>query len=242
MHTESAEAPDELAAPSAIIWWTAPDQLPIAKGSQKMATDDASAATAPAGAATLLQQRISGKDRKNQLRYDVRFHVPPSKEADKTMIAAAKKFFAKAKEMDDSLVIYPWFKASKSSKVQETRLIPDKMGAFKTYFHQANPRVDGGFVYMRIWLGHDKEPDMLQEDLKWWMKDQQYGLYPRSVQAETISVLGWLLYSTRQVNCASLQQALEKRFKNKYEVGCRCLMISEKRWIPRTNKFVRFIY
>jgi hypothetical protein len=39
---------------------------------------DASAATAPAGAATLQQQKIAGKDRQHQLRYDVEFHVPPS--------------------------------------------------------------------------------------------------------------------------------------------------------------------
>jgi hypothetical protein len=51
------------------------------------------------------------------------------------MIAAAKTFFAKAKEMDESILIYPWFKSSKSSKIQETRLIPETMGAFKIFFH-----------------------------------------------------------------------------------------------------------
>jgi hypothetical protein len=96
--------------------------------------DDDSAATAPAGADTLYQQNIDGKDREHQLRYDVRFLVPASTEVDKTM-ATAKNVFTKAKEMDTSLVIYPWFCASKSSKVTEIRLIPEKMGAFKTYFH-----------------------------------------------------------------------------------------------------------
>jgi hypothetical protein len=188
--------------------------------------DDASDATAPAGAATLHQQKIAGKGRQHQIRYDVKFHVPPSKAADKPMIAATKKVFAKAKEMDDSIVVYPWFKSSQSAKVQETRLIPETMGAFKTYFHQANPRPDGGFVYMRVWLGHDKSSTMFQEDLSWWTKQQQYGLYPRSVQAENISVVGWLLYSTRDINCAALQASLEKRFKDKFEVGCRYRMIS----------------
>jgi hypothetical protein len=191
-----------------------------------VAADDASADTAQAGEANLHQQKLTGKDRTNQVRYDIKFHVSPSKEADKTMIAAAKKFFAKAKEMDDSIVIYPWFKSSKSSKIQETRLIPETMGAFKTFFHQAQPRVAGGFVYMRVWLGHNKDTETLKDDLQWWMNNQQFGLYPRSVQAENISVIGWLLYSTRDVNCASLQTALERRFKRRYEVGCRYRMIS----------------
>jgi hypothetical protein len=96
---------------------------------------------------------------------------------------------------------------------------------------------------MRIWLGHDKDPEMLQSDLKWWMRDQQYDLYRRSVQAENISIIGWLLYSTRSVNCASLQLALEKRFDNKYEVGCRYRMISlgKKGGIPRDQQ-VRAIH
>jgi hypothetical protein len=147
------------------------------------------------------------------------------KEADKTMTGCQKNL-SKAKEMDDTIVIYPWYKASKNSKVQETRLIPEKMGSFKAYFHQANPRVDGGFVYMRVWIGHDKDPAMLKEDLNWWMRQQQFGMYPRSVQAENIAVIGWLLYSTRAMNCASLQTALEKRFEGKFEVGCRYRMIS----------------
>jgi hypothetical protein len=142
------------------------------------------------------------------------------------MIAAAKKFFTKAKEMDDSLDIYPWYKSSKWSKVQEPRSIPETMGAFKAYFHQANPRAAGGFVYMRIWMGHDKDPVMLQDDLSLWLKAQQFGLYQCSVQAENIYVIGWLLYSTRDINCAALQWSLEKRFKGKFEVGCRYRMIS----------------
>jgi hypothetical protein len=92
------------------------------------------------------------------------------------MIAAAKKLYAKAKEMDDTIVIYPWFKNSTSSKIQEMRLIPETMGAFKTYFHQAQPRVGGGFVYMRVWLGHDKDKETLKDDLQWWMQNQQYSL------------------------------------------------------------------
>jgi hypothetical protein len=83
------------------------------QGHINQAPDDTSAAAAPAGAATLQQQKLIGNDRQHQLRYDVHIFVQPSQEADKIMIAAAKKFFTKAKEMDNSLVIYPWCKSSK---------------------------------------------------------------------------------------------------------------------------------
>jgi hypothetical protein len=58
------------------------------------------------------------------------------------------------------------------------------------------------------------------------MNNQQFRLYPCTVQAENIFVIGWLFYSTRDVNCVSLQSALERRFKRRFEVGCRYRMIS----------------
>jgi len=203
--------------------------------------DDASVqsdATAQAGKGLLQQQKLAGTYRKHQLRYDLRLFVPPSQEADKTMFATAKKFFLKAKEMDDSITLFPWALNSKCAKIKDARSIPDQMGSFKTFFHQANPKVAGGHVYMRVWLGHDKDPALLHKDLLWWMQKEQHGLYRRSVQAENISGVGWLLYSTRDIDCAALQSAIEKRLGNKYEVGCRFKMISLGRRgaVPKENQ------
>ena len=122
-------------------------------------SDDASVTsedTAPAGKGLLQQQKLSGTYCKHHLRYDLRLFVPPLQEADKTMIAMAKKFFIKAKEMDDSITLFPWALNAKSVKIKDAWSIPEQMGSFKTFFHQAQPKVAGGHVYMRVWLGHDK--------------------------------------------------------------------------------------
>ena len=197
-----------------------------------------SADTAVAGKDWLQEQKAKGKYRKHTLRYDLRLMVPASQDADKTMIAAAKKFIGKAKEMDASLTLLPWSATSKHPNVKDARSIPEQMGAFKTYFHQAQPKVAGGHVYMRIWLAHDKDPEMLHEDLRWWLQNQQFGLYPRSVQAENIAGVGWLLYSTKEINCAALQASIETRLGNKYEIGCRFKMISLGRRgaVPKENQ------
>jgi hypothetical protein len=108
--------------------------------------DDSSAVTQDAGTNRPVQQRVSGKHRTHQLRYDIRLHVAPSEEADKAMIAAAKMFFSKAKDMDKSLVICPWFKKSTNPNIKNA----DQMGAFKQHFHQAQPKVAGGFLYMPL--------------------------------------------------------------------------------------------
>jgi hypothetical protein len=57
--------------------------------------------------------------------------------------------------MDDTPGHIPWFDHLSFQDLRGA-LIPDKMGAFKTYFHQANLHCQS-FVYMRIWLGHKPE-------------------------------------------------------------------------------------
>jgi hypothetical protein len=73
---------------------------------------------------------------------------------------------------------------------------------------------------------------------------QNFGMYPRSVQAENISGIGWLLYSTKEVDCAALQSAIEKKLGNKFEAGCRYKMISLGRRgpVPKENQVKEAIH
>ena len=63
-------------------------------------------------------------------------------------------------------------------------------------------------------------------------------MYRRLVQAENISGVGWLLYSTGDINCAALQSAIEKRLRYKYEAGCRFKMNSLgcRGAVPKANQ------
>ena len=52
-------------------------------------------------------------------------------------------------------------------KIKDARSIPEQMGSFKIFFHQVQPKVAGGHVYMRVWLGHNKDPELLHEAFLW---------------------------------------------------------------------------
>ena len=91
-------------------------------------SDDVSvalASTAPAGKELLQEQKLSGIYRKRQLWYNLRIFVLPLQEADKTMIAMAKKSFSKAKKMDNSITFSPWALNSKSFKIKDACSIPE---------------------------------------------------------------------------------------------------------------------
>jgi hypothetical protein len=134
--------------------------------------------------------------------------------------------------------VCPWFKNSILPNLKSVASIPETMGAFKQCFHQAQPKVAGGFLHMRLWLGHDKDPELLDDDLRWWLKVKNFGMCRRLVQAENISGIGWLLCSAKEVDCAALQSAIKKKLGNKFEVGCRCKMISLGRRgpVPKENQ------
>jgi hypothetical protein len=54
-------------------------------------------------------------------------------------------------------------------------------------------------------IGHDKDPAMLKEDLNWW-RQQQFGMYPRSLNAENIAVIDGLQFTRHE---SPLQTARE---------------------------------
>ena len=102
----------------------------------------------------------------------------------------------------------------------------------KTFFNAS------GHVCARVWLRHDKEPELLHQDLVWWMKNEQRGLCCRSLQAGNISGVGWLLCFAKEINCAALQAANKKQTGNKCEDGWRFKMISlgHRGAFPRENQ------
>jgi hypothetical protein len=162
--SETVEVVDKFAGTTGNVHQPS-DPMDHAEPTDKLEVDDDSSAVTPdAGTDHLVQQCVSGNHRAHQLRYNIRLHVAPSEEADKSMIAAAKTFFSKAKEMDKSLVICLWFKKSMNPNIKNVGSIPDQMGAFKQHFHQAQPKVAGGFLCMRLWLGLDEDPKLLEED------------------------------------------------------------------------------
>ena len=46
------------------------------------------------------------------------------------------------------------------------------------------------------------------EEKDWWMKEQNCGIWPRTIQAEETTVVGWLLYSTRDMDLRALTSAI----------------------------------
>jgi hypothetical protein len=63
------------------------------------------------------------------------------------------------------------------------------------------------------------------EGLGWWFQQERHGLYERALQATETVTIGWLLYSTREMDLVSLKAAIEA-VDPQLEVGLRWRLIS----------------
>ena len=64
----------------------------------------------------------------------------------------------------------------------------------------------------------------LRKDMLPWLKDEDHGLFTRTLHAENLVDVGWFVYSTWEMEAESLAAAISNRIK--IEVGLRWKMIS----------------
>jgi hypothetical protein len=88
--------------------------------------------------------------------------------------------------------------------------IPLRLSELQKYFDRSRALQKGGPIYVSAYLGHELPFAVLNKDIKDWMDDQGYGWYLKALQVERSAVVGWLLYSTRDMD---LQVLADKIFE-----------------------------
>ena len=144
------------------------------------------------------------------IRFDVKLPVPPSAAADTALIEVIKKLFTRLKTIDPTIVIYPWYQEHITSAptLLEPNSTPTSISTLKKYFPRIFPRTAGGDYYTTVRLGLSDPLEHLMDNISWWLQEHKIGLWQRPLQCEETTVLGWLLYSTREMDVKSLAEAI----------------------------------
>ena len=143
-------------------------------------------------------------------RMSVNLFVSPSDDQpDKLLFGAGKKWFAKMLDADSTCKIIPWFEDDKDEgAIQCYKDIPTTISKFKKYFCRSRPKVEGGSVYMEVFMLHTRPIIDIKEDIEWWMKKEKITLYVKTIQAELTTRLGWLLFSFPEMNVKAFSTEL----------------------------------
>ena len=133
-------------------------------------------------------------------RYDLKLILPPTDPSDalEALKMVLIEVWEKIKEADKTTIIYPWSnkEAAQFPGLTKTSDLPSTVPAIQEYFNRAFPRKTGGVMYVSVYLGHDRPFKDLHSEIDWWLAQQGYGWYKKALQCEKSVVIGWLLYST----------------------------------------------
>ena len=182
--------------------------------------------------------------RKVAARYDFKLILPPTEPA--YALDALKGVLSEAwsilKEADKKMVIYPWNNESRKlpglTKVEE---LPDSLSEIQEYFNRAFPRKQGGALYVSVFLGHEQSFADMSRNFGWWFKGQGGGWYLKALQCEKSSVIGWLLYSTQEMDRELLAQEIFRRTKVRVGLRFRAISVSARGQL-RDEQLVRAIH
>ena len=65
-------------------------------------------------------------------------------------------------------------------------------------------------MYVEIFLGHERPFKDLHSELDWWFAQQGCGWYKKALQCEKSAVIGWLLFSTIDMDRELLTAEIRK--------------------------------
>ena len=164
--------------------------------------------------------------------------IPPSDDADVTLIAGITKLFARLKTTDPTVVIYPWYNehVPGTPSIVDPKSIPTSISTLKKYFPRLTPRAIGGEYFTTVRLGFSESLDGLLENNAWWFTEQKISLWPRPLQCEETTVLGWLLYSVREMDIKSLTTILSDSSGIDFGLRWRTITLGQKGQISEENK------
>ena len=133
-------------------------------------------------------------------------------------------------ETDSAFSMVPWKKENEIKHLQIRKLeeIPKTLGAFKNYFHRANPKDEGGRAYVDVYIKHRKPFKELKEDLAYFFTSTRTNMYYKDIQAEKATQLGYLLYSIEGMDQTLLFQQLSKIARVK--IAGRFRHINSEKW------------
>jgi hypothetical protein len=95
------------------------------------------------------------------------------------MIQVAQGFWFHVMDTDSQAVLVPWAEENISQHHLVTKMaeFPTSLTNFRKYFPQAQPRMEGVTVYTSIFMAHDVPFEEMMENMGWWMKEREIGLY-----------------------------------------------------------------
>ncbi len=173
-------------------------------------------------------------------RVTVKMNVPNNPDSPyDSVLNATQDFLQHLDNSDPGSALLPW-KANDwhLGKIDKTSTFPTEWDRLKPYFHskfwvpkRSSQTID---IYPNFYLGHNKSFRELKDGLGEWLSSKR-SIYRNILQVEDPSVIGFLLYSTRDMDAGAL--ADEISFAVGFNVGLKWKVIDNgRRNLPKEQQ------
>ena len=167
----------------------------------------------------LMQNRDSTPERQNtrtyhhvfKTRVTVKLTLADTGDMHQSIRDALKGLLTAMTKSDPSVTIMPWLTKSHLKELHRPEEIPHMINSMRSYANKLYVPGEGKnrVIYPHIRIGHDDSLEVLKEKLSSWLRESNSGLFYKMLQVEEGSEVGWLLYSTREMDAGALSDEIE---------------------------------
>ena len=158
-------------------------------------------------------------------RVDVRVKVPPHSNPEEKTVQVLQEFLQKLQSYDPKVRIAPWHERNTSLPIHLPSDFIPRPSELEKFFPRIFFKEEGFTWYSGVRLIHSLPIQDLRQDMVRWLKREGHGLFERMLQVADTAEIGWLVYSTWQMETAVLAQAIESTIK--IPIGLRWKQISQ---------------
>jgi hypothetical protein len=119
--------------------------------------------------------------------------------------------------IDHSIQILPWKQRTEEnqSPINIDNINSISLDTLSIYFNRlTRPVTDKDkFVWTDFVMEHTSSWQTIKDGIASWLNRKGYNLYPRELQSEKEIIIGWFLWSYREIDTAILTQALKNDYK-----------------------------
>ena len=116
-------------------------------------------------------------------------------------------------ESDEDITLVPWKKSDfKHIPIKSVKDFPSTLTKLKKYFERLYLPKPGesSVLYTGIHFGHTYDFIDVKEDIQLWLTQNNHGLFYNMLQVEDAKEIGWLLYSTREMDAGALADEISE--------------------------------
>ena len=157
-------------------------------------------------------------------RVDLRVKVPPHTNPEEKTVQVLQELLLKLQSYDPKVRIAPWYSRCNSPPLHKPSDFTPRPSELEKYFPRIFFKEEGFTWYSGVRLIHAIPVPDLRQDMIRWLKREGHGLFERMLQAADTTEIGWLVYSTWQMEAPVLAQAIEETIN--MSVGLRWKQVS----------------